>query len=98
MHDDFEAGQIDKFNVTATDVGDITMIQMSMRTVIPGCSWLLDLVTVTNLETKKTSHFPCNQWLTTTQCFITLRSSDGKQHICAKHFMKLNRPPSSDPD
>jgi len=59
----FERGNIDKFNVKARDVGKITKIAVRSCGRGFGAAWHLESVMVTDTLRGTTYHFPCGQWL-----------------------------------
>ena len=89
FHDDFEAGQTDVFEIEAVSVGEVVMVQMELRSVLPGRGWCLSYVSVTDVMAEKTVRCPCYQWLTSTQPSILLRRSEGQGN--SKVNMEINR-------
>ncbi|ESO97796.1 hypothetical protein LOTGIDRAFT_208950 [Lottia gigantea] len=62
FRDLFERNQIDKFQIEALDLGEMTKIRIEHDNSGFRPGWFLDKVEVINMATNVTSLFPCNKW------------------------------------
>ena len=61
--DNFERNQIDKFNIVAVDIGEITEINIGHDGIGYGAGWYLEKVTIRNPSNGKEYYFLCGRWL-----------------------------------
>lgn len=63
FHDDFEAGQTDKYCLTAEDVGELLMVVLMNDGGGWNSDWFVDRITIKIKSKNVTYDFPCNRWV-----------------------------------
>lgn len=63
FHNDFEAGQTDKYTKKANDVGDILMIQLKNDGTGLSSDWFVNRVYVMKTNPPEVCEFPCYRWV-----------------------------------
>lgn len=61
MHNDFERGKVDEFEMDLPHVGPLTMLRVRHDNSGTGPGWFLDKIVVTDTTKNKTYEFPCNR-------------------------------------
>ncbi|KAL4660900.1 lipoxygenase homology domain-containing protein 1-like [Arapaima gigas] len=59
----FESGQVDRFSITAIDLGPLKKLRIRHDNTSPQTAWFLDRVEIVDTKEETTYYFPCNRWL-----------------------------------
>lgn len=70
FHNDFEAGQTDKYKVKAKDVGELLMITLKNSGSGFYSDWFVNRVTIKDEAKNVTYDFPCNRWVQSEATFF----------------------------
>lgn len=70
FHNDFEAGQTDKYKVKAKDVGELLMITLKNSGSGFYSDWFVNRVRIKDEAKNVTYDFPCNRWVQSEATFF----------------------------